>query len=68
MREWQPVLEQIQKDNIRFIEILHVDGRRFYGEYLGLREGLASRPELLLKDLEGKEVRLYFPTIRDIHY
>ncbi|MBN2431071.1 MAG: hypothetical protein JXQ27_06325 [Acidobacteria bacterium] len=67
-QNWQPLIEDLEQRNIRFIEVLHVDGRRLKGEVIGLGQGPAGFPQLIMKDTLNREIRLYFEAIRHIHY
>jgi len=67
MMEWVGRLEEIRTKGIRFIEVLHVDGRRFKGEWLGVRETPNGR-QMVLRDGSGREVCVYFPAIRQLLY
>ena len=67
MMEWLGRLEEMQKQNIRFVEVVHVDGRRFTGEWLGVRESPNGRQAVIV-DRSGREVCLYFPAIRQLMF
>ena len=67
-QNWLPVIEKIRSDRIRFVEVLHIDGRRFEGEIEDVGKGPSGRHQLVLKDLNDKEIRLYFAAIRNIRY
>lgn len=67
-QNWQPLIEDLKQRNIRFIEVLHVDGRRLSGELMGLDQGPSGFPQLVMKDFCDRDVRLYFEAIRNIHY
>jgi hypothetical protein len=67
-QNWKPLIEDLQHKKIRFIEILHVDGRRLKGELQGLAEGPSGFPQVVMKDHYDREIRLYFEAIRAIHH
>jgi hypothetical protein len=66
--DWNAIVANIQKAGIRFLEIRHVDGRRFHGELGGISEGPSGHPQVVLNDNDGRQYRLYFSTIRNIRY
>jgi hypothetical protein len=67
-QNWKPLIEDLQHKKVRFIEVLHVDGRRLKGELMGLADGPAGFPQVVMKDPCDREVRLYFEAIRAIHH
>jgi len=67
-QKWLSVIEKIHTDHIRFVEVLHIDGRRFEGEIEDVGKGPSGHHQLVLRDQNGKEIRLYFTAIRNIRY
>ena len=65
MLDWTDELEKIQKENIRFLEVAHVDGQRFKGEFKGIESG-SNGNLLVLKGFNGEEIKLNFTTIRKL--
>jgi hypothetical protein len=67
MLEWVARLEPILKGKVRFVEVDHVDGRRFRGEFVETRE-TPNGSQIVLRDSTGREIRLYSPAIRNLTY
>ena len=65
MLEWENELENIQRENIRFLEVAHVDGQHFKGEFKGV-EDTPNGKLLVLKGLNGEDIKLNFLTIRKL--
>lgn len=67
MLEWVAKLEPVLQGRVRFVEVDHVDGRRFRGEFVEVSQS-SNGPQLVLRDPAGKEIRLYYTAIRNLVY
>jgi hypothetical protein len=60
-------IRELRDRGTRFLEAVHVDGRRFQGEFVGLHDTANGR-QLVLKSPDGAEIHLYYATIRRLVY
>ena len=67
MLEWVLKLDAVRQGRVHFLEVDHVDGRRFRGEFVTVLE-TPNGPQLVVRDAGGTEIRLYFPAIRNLVY
>ena len=67
MLEWVAKLEPVLQGRVRFVEVDHVDGRRYRGEFIEIRQS-TNGPQIVLRDPAGKEMRFYYTAIRNLVY
>jgi len=63
LRVIEDAVREFQSRGGRFLEAVHVDGRRLTGEFVGLADTPIGR-QIILKPPHGREIRLFYAMIR----
>lgn len=63
MPDWYEKMRRIRPEEVRFVVLVHVDGRRMEGRFQGIVE-TPNGPQVVIQARSGEEIRLFVPSIR----